>query len=215
MAAKTQVAVFARRMPTQARARASVDAIFEATARIIEREGAAALSTNLIAECAGVSVGTLYEYFPNKQAVLIAMARRRLAEDAQRVRRVLADTIEDPEAPLVRIVIHALVALHRERPKVRRAIMAVHLAHGLSGEHAKSVQDVTELLLARSARLAGSTAAPLARGSLFVATRAVIGVIRAAFEERSQLLGSPQLEDELVRLVEAYLPELRRLGHRQ
>jgi hypothetical protein len=116
---------------------------------------------------------------------------------------------------LVRIVIRTLVALHRERPKVRRAIMAVHLANGLSGEHAKPVQDVTELLVARSARLAGTISAPLTPASLFVATRAVIGVIRAAFEERSPLPGSPQLEDELVRLVESYLPGLRRLEHRQ
>jgi AcrR family transcriptional regulator len=214
MAKKTQVAVFARRTPTQARARATVEAVFEATARIIEREGVAALSTNLIAERAGVSVGTLYEYFPNKEAVLIAMARRRLAEDEQHVRQALADAIEDPEVPLVRIAIRRLVALHRERPKVRRAIMAVHLANGLSGEHAKPVQDVTELLVARGARLAGTASAPLAPASLFVATRAVIGVIRAAFEERSPLVGSPQLEDELVRLVEAYLPALRRLEHR-
>jgi AcrR family transcriptional regulator len=213
MAKKTQVAVLARRTPTQARARATVDAVFEATARIIEREGAAALSTNLIAERAGVSIGTLYEYFPNREAVLIAMARRRLAEDERQVRQALAAAIDDPAAPLVRIAIRVLITVHRERPKVRRAIMAVHLAHGLSGEHAKPVQEVTELLVARGARLAGATSAPLAPGSSFVATRAVIGVIRAAFEERSQLLGSPQLEDELVRLVEAYLPGLRRLEH--
>ena len=63
MAKDRQDIVLQRRKPTQARARATMDMIFEATARIIERDGIAALNTNRIAERAGVSIGTLYEYF--------------------------------------------------------------------------------------------------------------------------------------------------------
>jgi hypothetical protein len=93
--------------------------------------------------------------------------------------------------------------------------MAVHLASGLSGEHARPVQEVTQLLVERGAGLGGNGASPLYRASLSVATRAVIGVIRAAFGERSELPGSTELEDELVRLVEGYLKELRRLPERR
>jgi AcrR family transcriptional regulator len=205
---KTQPILLERRVPTQARAHATIEAIFEATARIIERDGVAALNTNVIAERAGLSIGTLYEYFPNKEAVLIAMARRRLAQDERVVRQALYDAIDDPAAPLIRIAIRTLVALQRERPKVRRAIMAVHLASGLSSEHAKPVQEIAQLLWERSA----SIPFPLSRASLFVLTRAVIGVIRAAFEERSQLPGTRELEDELVRMVEGYLAQLRPLS---
>src|SRR6266516_4649370 len=77
MTKRKQAIVLSRRKPTQTRARITVETIFEATARIIERDGAGAVNTNAIAERAGISVGTLYEYFPNKEAVLIAMARRR------------------------------------------------------------------------------------------------------------------------------------------
>jgi AcrR family transcriptional regulator len=64
---KTQPILLERRVPTQARAHATIEAIFEATARIIERDGVAALNTNVIAERAGLSIGTLYEYFPKKR----------------------------------------------------------------------------------------------------------------------------------------------------
>jgi len=198
-----------RRKPTQARARATMDMIFEATARIIERNGIAALNTNRIAERAGISIGSLYEYFPNKDAILIAMARQRLAEDERLVRQALAGPHADQNVSLARRAIHALVALHEHRPKVRRAIMAVHLAHGFGSEHARPVQEIAELIVQRNTRLLGDkTAAVLDHASLFVITRAVIGVIRAAFEERSLLPGTTSLEDELVRLVEAYLAAL-------
>ena len=209
MAKDRQDIVSQRRKPTQARARATMDMIFEATARIIERNGIAALNTNRIAERAGISIGSLYEYFPNKDAILIAMARQRLAEDERLVRQALAGPDADQNVSLARRAIHALVALHEDRPKVRRAIMAVHLAHGFGSEHARPVQEIAELIVQRNTRLLGDkTAAVLDHASLFVITRAVIGVIRAAFEERSLLPGTTSLEDELVRLVEAYLAAL-------
>jgi AcrR family transcriptional regulator len=90
MTKRKQAVVLSRRKPTQARARLTIETIFEATARIIERHGAGAVNTNAIAERAGVSVGTLYEYFPNKEAVLIAMARRQLGEDEREIAKVLA-----------------------------------------------------------------------------------------------------------------------------
>src|SRR5262245_14238074 len=210
MASKRQDVVSQRRKRTQARGRATMDTIFEATARIIERDGIAALNTNRIAERAGISIGTLYEYFPNKDAILIAMARQRLSEDERLVRQALTGPEADQNVSLARKAIHALVALHADRPKVRRAVMAVHLAHGFGSEHARPVQEIAELIVQRNARLQGDKTAQLDRASLFVITRAVIGVIRAAFEERSLLPGTTSLEDELVRLVEAYLSALQR-----
>src|SRR5262252_9399025 len=142
-----QDVVSQRRKPTQARARATMDTIFEATARIIERDGIAALNTNRIAERAGISIGTLYEYFPNKDAILIAMARQRLAEDERLVRQALTGPEADQDVSLAREAIHALVALHEDRPKVWRAVMAVPLAHGFGCEHARPVQEIAELIV--------------------------------------------------------------------
>jgi AcrR family transcriptional regulator len=71
-----------RRTPRQARSRATFEAIVEAAAQILERRGADALTTNHVAERAGVSIGTLYQYFSDKRALLLAAARRDLAPDA-------------------------------------------------------------------------------------------------------------------------------------
>ena len=67
-----------RRKPKQARAQATVDSILEAAAQVLERTGPDGLNTNRVAERAGVSVGTLYQYFPDKETILLAVARRAL-----------------------------------------------------------------------------------------------------------------------------------------
>ena len=69
-----------RRRPRQARSRATWEAIVEAASQILERRGPEALNTNAVAERAGVSIGTLYQYFADKRALLIAAARRELAD---------------------------------------------------------------------------------------------------------------------------------------
>jgi AcrR family transcriptional regulator len=69
---------FQRRRPKQARSQATYDSILEAAGQMLEREGAEGLNTNRIAERAGVSIGTLYQYFPDKAAILLATARRSL-----------------------------------------------------------------------------------------------------------------------------------------
>jgi AcrR family transcriptional regulator len=69
-----------RRSPRQARSRVTWEAIVEAAAQILERDGAAAFNTGAVAERAGVSIGTLYQYFPDKQAILAASAKRELGE---------------------------------------------------------------------------------------------------------------------------------------
>jgi len=75
-----------RKSPRQSRSVATVNAIFEATLQVLESDGPARLNTTRVARRAGVSVGTLYQYFPNKQALLFAALERHLA--------MLADAIE-------------------------------------------------------------------------------------------------------------------------
>ena len=78
-------ALTARKQPRQARARLTVDAIFEATIQVLLSKGLSALTTTRVAERAGVSVGTLYQYFPQKQALLFALLQRHLEAVADAV----------------------------------------------------------------------------------------------------------------------------------
>ena len=71
---------FQRRRPRQARAQATVSSILEAAAQVLQRAGHEGFNTNAVAERAGVSIGTLYQYFPDKDAILVAMARREMAK---------------------------------------------------------------------------------------------------------------------------------------
>ena len=85
MTRATKTPLIQRRTPKRAGSRETVNVIFEATARILASDGRAGLNTNRIAEIAGVSVGSLYGYFPNKDAILLAMARRELDHVRDRV----------------------------------------------------------------------------------------------------------------------------------
>jgi AcrR family transcriptional regulator len=113
---------FQRRSPKQARSRATVEAILEAAAQILERRGADALTTNDVAERAGVSIGTLYQYFPDKAAILVAAARRELGEAPTRRRAVveaLIDLIERFGATPAQVgVAKTAKPIARRRPSV-------------------------------------------------------------------------------------------------
>ncbi|WP_234013940.1 helix-turn-helix domain-containing protein [Cronobacter dublinensis] len=76
-----------RKLPRQARSRALVEAIIEATARIFERAGPAACTTNAVAEKAGVSIGSLYQYFPNRRALTAGWWRASAGSLSQRSAR--------------------------------------------------------------------------------------------------------------------------------
>jgi AcrR family transcriptional regulator len=83
-----------RKAPAQKRATATFDAILEAAAHILREGGARALTTNKIATRAGVSIGSLYQYFPNKQSVVRALVEREI----QRVETARPPILDDPNA---------------------------------------------------------------------------------------------------------------------
>ena len=202
-----QAVDFVRRSPRQARAQDTVEVIVEATARILQREGRAALNTNYIAECAGISVGTLYQYFPNKEAILVAMARRELANDEASVIKVLTEPPIDGETDLVRRAIRVLISAHVKRREAHRVAFETLISEGLGDELVRAVQKVAQTVSVESHRLLPERAEPITPASLFVITRAISGVLRAASQEQSPLLGTPEFENELVKLVQSYMAE--------
>jgi AcrR family transcriptional regulator len=113
-----------RRIARQARARATVEHILEATARVLVSRGYAAATTNHIAARAGVSIGTLYEYFSSKQALVAALVGRHLDEAEQRLAE-LADRVALGTPSLddaVRAIVSAMLDLHATRPRLHRVL---------------------------------------------------------------------------------------------
>jgi len=111
-----------RKEPRQDRAKATVDAILAATARLLVREGYDKTSTNRIAEAAGVSVGSLYQYFPSKEALVAALIEQHSAE-MMRYLQDKAHSVDTPLRDVVRDVVEAMVAAHRVDPKLHRVLM--------------------------------------------------------------------------------------------
>jgi AcrR family transcriptional regulator len=111
-----------RKHASQERSRATVDALVEATARILVREGFDKASTNRIAEVAGVSVGSLYQYFPSKEALVAAVIERHRQEITRAVRGELSTAAKQPLAQGVRTLVAVAVKAHRIDPKLHRVL---------------------------------------------------------------------------------------------
>lgn len=111
-----------RKEAIQARSRATVDALIEATARILVREGFDRASTNRIAEEAGVSIGSLYQYYPSKEALVAAVIDRHQQELMQVVRNALAEVSALPLEEGVRRLIAVAIDAHRVNPKLHRVL---------------------------------------------------------------------------------------------
>src|SRR5690349_17231439 len=117
-----------RKHATQERSRATVDALIDATARILVRDGFDKASTNRIAEEAGVSVGSLYQYYPSKEALVAAVVDRHNREIMQVVRGALAEVAAQPVEKAVRRLVAVAIEAHRIDPKLHR-VLAEQMPH--------------------------------------------------------------------------------------
>lgn len=111
-----------RKHASQERSRATVDALIEATTRILVREGFDGASTNRIAEKAGVSIGSLYQYYPCKEALVAAVIDRHNQQLMQIVRDALAAVAAEPIETAVRKLVAAAIDAHRLDPKLHRVL---------------------------------------------------------------------------------------------
>jgi AcrR family transcriptional regulator len=201
MARPRQAPETTRRIPRQARAEETVAAVLEASAQILEAAGLAGFTTNAVAERAGVSIGTLYQYFADKDALLRAIAEREMTATLAAVAKALRG---DPEAPVearVRAMVRAIVNAFHGRQRARKAVVQAVLAHGTAVEMLAPVA----AFIARAEADQPHGLARLTPEQLFVLSRALMGAIRAAVVEEQPFFKSRAFEDELVRLVLSYL----------
>jgi len=111
-----------RKDASQERSRATVDALLEATARILVREGFDRASTNRIADVAGASIGSLYQYFPNKEALVAAVVERHQQDIRQVIQGELEKAAMLPIEQGVRMLVAVAVKSHRIAPKLHRVL---------------------------------------------------------------------------------------------
>src|SRR5215470_3796738 len=111
-----------RKMASQTRSRLTVDALIEATARVLVKEGYDRASTNKIAAVAGVSIGSLYQYFPSKEALVAAVSERQSHEVLQLIRNALVKVAARPIEVAAREFVSVAIDAHRVNPKLHRVL---------------------------------------------------------------------------------------------
>jgi AcrR family transcriptional regulator len=111
-----------RKDASQERSRVTVDALVEATARILVREGFGKASTNRIAREAGVSIGSLYQYYPGKEALVAAVIDRHNRDIMQVVRAAFTEVASQPVERAVRRLVAVAIEAHRIDPRLHRVL---------------------------------------------------------------------------------------------
>ncbi len=189
-----------RKSPTQARAAQTVDAIVEAATQILQSDGEERLTTNRIAERAGVSIGSLYQYFADKEAIIEAIAERERSKVVTAIVKSLSDVDPADLENAAREVIRTLVNAFARRRRARRIIVMTMLRRWQDAPD-KGAEEIAQFLVAAAVRGKAAGGRPMTPVSAFVVTRALAGAIRAAVMENSPWLETQEFEDELVRFV--------------
>lgn len=111
-----------RKRPRQARSVATFEAILEAAARILESLGFAGFNTNAVAELAGVSIGSLYQYFPSKDALIVELIRRERAKLSNHIVEVIQQSDAADLKEKLKLIIDAAVKHQLSRPQLARTL---------------------------------------------------------------------------------------------
>ena len=194
-----------RNRPRQARSRATVEVILDAAVRIFEKEGADAATTAHIADIAGVSVGSLYQYFGNRDAILDALQDREFERATAMMERVLASAPSLSSRELARAVIEQLFGLYQAAPALHR-VLAVE---GLRVTPAERVQAFDARIIGMIKTFLVSAGPRLGRERVDAAAFVVYQAVRASM--LAYLIEAPAgvdervLVDELTDLVVGYL----------
>lgn len=179
-----------------------------ATARILVKRGYLATTTNHIAEAAGVSVGSLYQYFPNKEAIVAALLERHLEETQGWLRRATVAALDQPLEQAARSLIEGLIAAHRVDPDLHR-VFVEELPRISTFERIHELEQETLLIVrayleARVPELAKKRKLDIV---CFVIVHSVEALTHGLVLFRRDWLEEPAFVDEVARLVVRYVVE--------
>jgi AcrR family transcriptional regulator len=114
----------ARRAPLQERSQLTVEAILDAVIKLLKRRSASSVTTNRIAETAGVSIGSLYQYFPNKRAIFAALHERHIGQVDRIMQRQIAKSTESTLEELIASLIDGMIEAHATDPELSDLLQA-------------------------------------------------------------------------------------------
>lgn len=201
--AKTTRKTF-RRRPKQRRSRETVDEILEAVIRLLKRGGSSAITTNRIAEIAGVSIGSVYQYFPDKRAIFVALHQRHV----QSIDRMIQSTIMEHAASslkdLLRALVEGMVDAHQSDPELYGLLFA-EVPHHADGTQEFAVRLHGAFRLAIAARAHEIKMRRDLDKVAFIVTNMVDALSHGAALRRPPELSLAEAKKEAVKAVLAYL----------
>ena len=204
MAADAATAFEPRKMPTQTRATVTVGAICEATIQVLLSHGPERLTTTRVADRAGVSVGTLYQYYPNKQSLLFAVFEDHMDKVAQAVEAACADARHQPMSEMIRQVVKAFVDVKMQRADI--SVVLYKVAQDVGGP---ALVKQTGQRLRKAIESMFLTASDLKlspdRFAIDMMLSAMSGAMRSALEAGASPAVFRKIREHLVLLCQSYM----------
>jgi len=197
-----------RKSASQERSRLTVNALLEATTRVLVKEGYDRASTNKIAAVAGVSIGSLYQYFPSKEALVAAVSERHSHEVLQLIRNALVKVAARPIEVAAREFVSVAIDAHRVNPKLHR-VLAEQVPRIGRLENVEAInQDVFALIRGYLDSHRDEISVADLDLAAFICVTAVDALTHAAVLRRPEILTDEKAErfvDEVTDLVFRYL----------
>jgi AcrR family transcriptional regulator len=202
MKSEAKNAGVARREPKQRRARQTVEAVLDAVVRVLKVHGVDGVTTNRIATVAGVSIGSVYQYFPDKRAIFTALHDRHVEQISRLIDGTLVEHASSSMEDFVRALIEALVRAHASDPELHEVMaMVPHRA----GPQALEARLRSTFKLAIASRARESVPARDLDRMLFVLPHVVESLAHGAVHRRPARMSVGVATEEAVRAVVVYL----------
>jgi AcrR family transcriptional regulator len=192
-----------RKLPKQERSQATVEAILTATTRILTEKGYDQLTTNRVADLAGISIGSLYQYFPNKEALIFSLADHHAHEMAQIAQQHLEGIEDSPIMDVLRQIVKAVLAAHAVNPKLYHVLheQVPHSEEMRRSDDAKMEKPLRSFLAQRCDQLQPKNLDL----TVFIIGRTIKTLIHGAMLDRPELLKTDEFEQELMTMLSSYL----------
>jgi AcrR family transcriptional regulator len=194
-----------RKSAKQERSVATVNAILAATARVLVREGYDRANTNRIAETAGVSIGSLYQYFPSKEALVAALIDQHAEEMIEVMGKTFAMAAGQPPRIAAEIMVRSLILAHRVDPKLHKVLMEQVPRVGRLSRMSNVTTRGTALVRAYFEANGCLLRKVDVDVAAFVVVNSVEALTHAAVVDHPEYLESDTLIDEMTELVVRYV----------
>jgi len=194
-----------RKEPKQERSQSMIDAVMEATTRILTTMGAEKTTTNKVAELAGISVGSLYQYFPNKDAVFAKLIERHLAHHKEVVVKILEENVNQPTDLAIEKIMSHMVGMYLSKKKILKPLM-VHIPRLEKTRDTLLMRnEVIDVIAAYLESRRSDLVVTDIRASLVILVNSVMGVMTTMLFSETELMSPEAMTAELSVLAKRYL----------